>query len=122
MSTPSEIVERLRGCLSYRLDGPYIIVDNACGESIKLEAVEVRYYVTVRVEESVEEGPSSARREISERLSLGKRLPPGGSVDIYFGPVENIVEVYAVVDYGGGRYRVPLRMKRVEETGGEEKG
>jgi len=112
--TPSEIVERIRSCLMYRLDGPYIIIENVCGESFYLDAVEVHYFVTVRVEESVTE-VTTAKREISERLSIGKRVPPGGSIDIYFGPVENIVSVYAVVEYGGGKYRVELRMRREEE-------
>lgn|GEM_PF-5156946 len=115
MVSPSEAVERIRECLFYRIDGPYIVVENSCSESFYLEAVEVRYYVTVRVEESVVE-QVSAKREISERLSIGKRIPPGGSIEVYFGPVENIVSVYVIAEYAGGKYRVELRRGHREES------
>jgi hypothetical protein len=123
LSTPSEAVERIRECLYYRFDGPYIVIENVCRESFLIEAIEVRYYVTVKVEESVME-PSMGKREISERLSIGKRIEPGGSIDIYFGPVENVVTVYVIAEYGGGKYKVELRMKRSEqgEEAGEQQG
>jgi hypothetical protein len=119
LALPSEMVERLRGCLYYRVDGPYIVVENTCAESLLLEALEVHYYVTVRVGERPEE-PVAARREIRERLSLNKRIAPGGSLEVYFGPVENIDTVYAIVSYAGGTYRVELKRRRVSESVGAE--
>ncbi len=120
MASPSEAIERIKECLRYRVDGPYIVVENVCHESFMLEAIEVHYYVTVKVEETTMGEAGVSRKEISERLSLSKRLPPGGSVEVYFGPVENIVAVYAIAEYAGGRYKVELRLRKKSE--GEEGG
>lgn len=117
---PGEVVSRLSKCLFHKFDGPYVIVVNKCGESIDVDALEIKYWVTVRVEDETALGGRSARKEITERISLRKRIPPGGSIEVYFGPVENIDSVVAIVEYGGGRYRVELRRLVEEQGGGEE--
>lgn len=118
---PGEVVSRLSKCLFHKFDGSYVVVVNKCGESIDVDAVEIRYWVTVHVEDESALGSRSARKEITERISLRKRIPPGGSIEVYFGPVENINSVTAIVEYGGGRYRVELK-RLPEKEEGERQG
>ncbi len=117
---PSRVSEHIRSCLGYRFEDSFLVIENKCRESFELRAVIVNYYVTVKREESAyEQERLAARREISERISVGKRLAPGGSIEIYFGPVENIVSVYVVVEYAGGEYRVEVPHLRQTEEAGE---
>jgi hypothetical protein len=113
---PAEYVNMLKRCLAYRIEGPYIVIENKCSESIEVAAIEVKYYITLLREE--EEG--YGRREITERLTIGKRIGPSGVLDIYFGPVNNITTVSIVVRYADGEYRVELG-KEVGESGQESK-
>lgn len=101
---PVEYVNMLKRCLAYRIEGPYIVIENKCSESIEIEAIEVKYYITLLREE--EEG--YGRREITERLTIGKRIGPSGVLDIYFGPVNNITTVSLVARYADGEYRIEL--------------
>lgn len=103
-SRPVKYLEMIRKCLAYRVEGPYIIIENKCMESMDIVAVEVKYYITLLREE--EEG--YGRREITERLAIGKSIGPSGILDIYFGPVENITSVSAIVRYADGEYNVKL--------------
>lgn len=116
---PAEYLDRLKSCLGYRIEGPYVIIENECRESIELVAVEVKYYITIQRQEEVGHG----RREITERINVNRKLGPGGILDIYFGPVENLSTVNAIVRYGGGEYRVELRPRAAHrEEEGESKG
>ncbi len=101
----SSLAERLSQCIGYRFEGPYLVIHNECGEPLRIEAVEVRYYISVFREELDVRG----RREIRERISVGKTLSSGGILDIYFGPVENVVDVEVIVSVGDAEYRVKPR-------------
>ena len=107
---PAEYINMLKRCLAYRIEGPYIIIENKCSESIEVAAIEVKYYITLLREE--EEG--YGRREITERLAISKRIGPSGILDIYFGPVNNITTISLVVKYADGEYRVELEKEEGE--------
>ncbi|KSW12327.1 hypothetical protein CF15_06180 [Pyrodictium occultum] len=98
-------------CMYYRVEGPYIVVVNGCKEGLDLKAVEVKYSVRVLKSEhlSGEVEAKTIRREITERITLGRRVAPGSSVEIYFGPVEDLDEVYAIIAVGDREYRIGLR-------------
>ena len=119
MSQSGNVAERLRECMSYRVDGPYIVIVNNCKEQVKLRAIEVKYYVNV----ARSEAPTSdlevqtVRKEITERMTVDKHVEPGSRLEVYFGPIENIDEVYAVIDYDDEQYRV--RLEYVAEESAE---
>ena len=95
-------------CISVSFEEPYIIVANNCEDEIVLDSVEVRYYIQVRVptrrDEVLEE--RAVRKEITERIKDGERIPSGGNVKVYFGSVSNITSVTAVVKRDDKLYRV----------------
>ena len=101
------------GCVRYRIEEPYIVVVNDCKEPVEVEAVEVHYHITVSRAPELEHASLHGRREIRERISVEKKLSPGGILDIYFGPVGNITEVYVVVRRDGREYRV--KAERIEQ-------
>ncbi len=103
------VVEELERCLGYRFDGPYLVIVNECGRPLRIEAVEVKYYISVYREEADIHG----RREIRERIAVEKQVSSGGILDVYFGPVENVVDVEVIVSVDGAEYRV--RPHRIEE-------
>ena len=98
-------------CLRLGMEGTNLILVNECGEDIRVYNIEVKYYVTgalalrhVREEDQLRR----ARRMITERISVDKILAPGSSLTVYFGVIENVVEVYAEVLYRDRRIRVKL--------------
>lgn len=107
-------VEKVRSCLGYRLQGPYIVIENKCSESFDLDALEVKYYITVLREEEYGHG----RREITERINIGKSLGPHKVLDVYFGPVENLSHVFVVARVGESEYRAEISRVRGEEEEG----
>ncbi|ALL01108.1 hypothetical protein Pyrde_1060 [Pyrodictium delaneyi] len=122
MSLPGTVVEKLRGCILYSVDGPYIIVVNKCSETLKVHAIEVKYYITVTRSEttSTELEPQTIRKEITERITVDQTIESNSRLEIYFGPIENIDEVYAIIDYDGSKYKVPLNYE-ASELGKESK-
>ena len=119
MSQPGNVAERLRECMSYRVDGPYIVIVNNCKEQVKLRAIEVKYYVNVAKGGAPASDPEvqTVRKEIAERMTVDKHIEPGSRLEVYFGPIENIGEVYAVIDYDDKQYRV--RLEYVAEESAE---
>ena len=99
-------------CLKLKLVRDTIVVTNACDAPIRLEALEIRYYVTgalaVRPATREEEELKRARRVVSERISIGTVLEPRASTTIFFGVTENIVEVKAEASANNKKVRVTL--------------
>lgn len=118
MPQSGNAAERLRECMSYRVDGPYIVVVNNCQEQVKLRAIEVKYYVNVARGETLTSDleVQTVRKEITERMTVDKHVEPGSRLEIYFGPIENIDEVYAVIDYNDEQYRVQLEYAAEESA------
>lgn len=122
MSLPGVAVEKLRECVFYSVDGPYIIVVNKCDEKLKVYAIEVKYYITVTRSETTltEFEPQTTRKEITERITVNQTVESNSRLEIYFGPIKNIDEVYAIIDYDGSKYKVPLNYE-ASEMGKESK-
>jgi hypothetical protein len=95
-------------CISISFEEPYIIISNKCGEDVLLDSVEVKYYIQVFIPTRREEGLAErvVRKEITERVRVGERIPSGGSVRVYFGSVKNITEVAAIVKRDDKLYRI----------------
>ncbi len=98
-------------CLNLSRTGTELIIENECDHSLRLEAVEVKYYVTGALAYKAkreEEALKRARRIITERITVGKELKPNTRISLYFGITENIEEVVAEVTLPSGR---KLRVK-----------
>ncbi|HIP85459.1 MAG TPA: hypothetical protein EYH17_02295 [Pyrodictium sp.] len=90
---------------------------------IVVDAIEVNHAITTLVYEPGSSEPSKKiKRVIRERLSIKHEIPPHSSIRIYFGPVENIESITAIVELGEGReLRIRLPILHFKTEKGEEK-
>ncbi len=98
-------------CLTLRLEDGHIVFENKCETDIHIELVEVKYYVvglpfTRAVRESEER---RIRRLITEHIRVNITLKPRQEHRLFFGAVENIVEVYAIITIENRRIRIRLK-------------
>ncbi len=116
MNLSSPEAEEVAKCIRYKIEGPYIVLVNKCEETFRIKSLDVRYYITVTTSKTqavTDNTKLSGKKDILERVKLNKKLEGGSRLDIYFGPVGNIAEVYVLVERGRAQYRVHI--KRVVE-------
>lgn len=87
-----------------------------------VDAIEVNHAITALIYEPGSSEPSKkVKRVIRERLSIKHEIPPRNFIRVYFGPVENIENIIAIVELGEGRelrIRLPVlhfELKKKEE-------
>jgi len=120
LSSSSSEAEEVTKCIMYKIEGPYIVLINKCEETFRVRSLDVRYYITVtsKTQPVTEDTRLSAKKDILERVKLNKKLEAGSKLDVYFGPVGNIAEVYVLVERGRAQYRVRIK-QLVERKEGE---
>ncbi|MET1128959.1 MAG: hypothetical protein ABWW70_06545 [Thermoproteota archaeon] len=122
MTQISSDTRRIAECIRYIAEEPYIVLVNACDEAFNVRFIDVEYTIAVRSETTPEDKRGmehAARKRITERVRVDKKLQPGTKLSLYFGPTRNIEEVYVVVDYGRGQYRVKVRQEVKEDENKE---
>ena len=111
------------GALTASLVGGYIQLNNNTDCALIIDAIEVTHAITALIYEPGSSEPSKkVKRVIRERLSIKHEIPPHSSIRIYFGPVENIESIVAIVELGEGRelrIRLPVIHFESENKGGE---
>ncbi len=107
-------MEELGRCIRVRLEEPYIVIVNNCDDELAVDSVEVSYHIRVRVpsrrDEVLEE--REVRKEVMERIKVGGKVEPGGSLRVYFGSVSGITSVNVVVKVDDKLYRVSGVLER----------
>ena len=90
---------------------------------VVVDAIEVNHAITALIYEPGSNEPSKkVKRVVRERLSIKHEIPPRSSIRIYFGPVENIENITAIVELGEGReLRIRLPVLHFELEKKEEK-
>ncbi len=84
-------------CVELGFDNTYIVLKNKCSDKIYVARVEIVYYVTAFPgEPEVGERARRVRRRIEERIRVERSIEPKGVVKVYFGPTENIEEVWVI--------------------------
>jgi len=113
------------GALTASLVGGYIQLNNNTNCVLVIDAIEVNHAITALIYEPGSSEPSKkVKRIIRERLSIKHEIPPHNSIRIYFGPVENIESITAIVELGEGRelrIRLPVFHFKFEKKEEESK-
>jgi len=111
-----ELIRRLENCLTYSIKESSIVLENVCDFPIDIRAIEIEYYIYIsraqaaQSTEHVELG--RFRKRVFERVSIEQVLQPSTSLNIYFGIIKNIENVYVVVNIDDKQYRVKVLEKK----------
>ncbi len=92
------MAESLSECIKARTDDAYIVISNKCSNDVYVARIEIVYYVTgITTEPSEKSGEHRrVRRRIEEKIRVNDIVKGGDEKRVYFGPTENIEEIWIV--------------------------
>ena len=110
------IIRSIEHCLSYSLQDSSIVLRNKCDKPINIKAIEIEYYIYIhraasaQSSEKVELG--RLRRRVVERISIEQSIAPSSAINIYFGVLKNIENVFAIIKHGDREYKIRVNQEK----------
>ncbi len=110
------IIRSIERCLSYSLQDSSIALRNNCDKPVNIKAIEIEYYIYIhrasaaQSSEKVELG--HLRRRVVERISIEQSIEPGSVLNIYFGALKNIENVFAIIEYDDKEYKIRVSQEK----------
>ncbi len=110
------VIRSIENCLSYSLQDSSIVLRNNCDKPINIKAIEIEYYIYIhrapsaQSSEKVELG--HLRRRVVERISIEQSIAPSSALNIYFGVLKNIENVFAIIEHGDKEYKIKVNQEK----------